>query len=156
MTEHVMGPTVNRIGPDFGKRFCKHCHMNWPCDGARAQAAEAALAEECPDCGLSVAQVGRIHIDAQMGHEDYLAAYARADKAEAALAECVTIESATVAAYRIEADAARTNAKRLAVALRHVRTSQDLPFATEDIIDAALAAHDALVNLTSTDKEATK
>jgi len=83
----------------------------------RADKAEAALAQECPDCGLSVAQVGRIHIDAQMGHEDYLAAYVRADKAEAALAEMTARmfdDDGLLAQAARDRDAARADAKALA------------------------------------------
>lgn len=36
---HGAGPAVNRIGPDFGKRFCASCHGAWPCLQERAAAA---------------------------------------------------------------------------------------------------------------------
>jgi transposase-like protein len=31
---HRPGVTVNRIGPDFGKRPCQDCRRAWPCDTA--------------------------------------------------------------------------------------------------------------------------
>jgi len=56
---HVPGPTINRIGADFGKRFCDYCSRPWPCDAIReadrADKAEAAL-DECQKAALEVVE----------------------------------------------------------------------------------------------------
>jgi len=56
---HVPGPTINRIGADFGKRFCDYCSRPWPCDAIReadrADKAEAAL-DECQKVALEVVE----------------------------------------------------------------------------------------------------
>jgi len=63
--------------------------QHWPCDAIKA---EDALSETVEQYKAMV--------------QNWADAVARADKAEAALAKCVTIESATVATYRAELDKA--------------------------------------------------
>jgi len=131
---HVFGPTINRIGADFGKRFCDYCSRPWPCDAIReadrADKAEAALAvadAASMDDAAAIQELGR----------GLIAAQERADKAEAALDECQK-----VALEVVESQAPTDMA--LAVAIRERDAARaDAAAILEDLEHAYESGHDA-------------